>query len=78
MFHHTRDAIEAHLTTVFAALAVVGYLQDATGLSIRKIERTLRPVQQITVRIAGHEYLAQDALTDTAEAILRDLNLAPD
>ena len=31
MFHHTRDAIEAHLTIVFAALAVARYLQDATG-----------------------------------------------
>ena len=75
MFHHTRDAIEAHLTIVFAALAVARYLQDATGLSIRKIVRTLRPLQQITVRIAGHEHLAEDPLTDTAEAILHDLNL---
>ncbi|MEO3939242.1 IS1634 family transposase [Dermatophilaceae bacterium Soc4.6] len=75
IFHHTRDAIEAHLTIVFAALAVARYLQDATGLSIRKIVRTLRPLQEITVRIAGHEHLAQDPLTDTAEAILHDLNL---
>ncbi len=74
IFHHTRDAIEAHLTIVFAALAVARYLQDATGLSIRKIVRTLRPLQQITIRIAGHEHLAQDPLTDTAEAILPDLN----
>lgn len=75
MFHHTREAIEAHLTVVFAALAVARYLQDATGLSIRKIVRTLRPLQQITVRIAGYEQLAEDPLTDTAEAILRNLNL---
>ena len=33
MFHHTRDAIEAHLTIVFAALAVARYLQHETGLS---------------------------------------------
>ena len=75
MFHHAREAIEAHLTVVFAALAVARYLQDATGLSIRKIVRTLRPLQQITVRIAGYEQLAEDPLTDTAEAILRNLNL---
>jgi hypothetical protein len=59
MFHHTREATEAHPTVVFAALAVARYLQDATGLSIRKIVRTLRPLQQITVRIAGHEHLAE-------------------
>ncbi len=37
MFPHVRDSIEAHLTIVFAALAVSRYLQDATGLSIRQI-----------------------------------------
>lgn len=70
MFHHTRDAIEAHLTIVFAALAVARYLQNATGLSIKKIIHTLRPLQQITVRIAGHEHLAADPITDAAQHIL--------
>jgi hypothetical protein len=78
IFHHTRDAIEAHLTIVFAALAVARHLQDATGLSIRKIVQTLRPLQQITVRIAGHEHLAHDPLTPEAEAILQALDLTPD
>lgn len=75
IFHHTRDAIEAHLTIVFAALAIARYLQDATGMSIKKIVNTLRPLQQVTVRIAGHEHLAQDPLTPTAETILNALNL---
>ncbi len=66
MFHHTRDAIEAHLTIVFAALAIARHLQDATGLSIKKIVQTLRPLQQITVRIAGHEHTAEDPLTPAA------------
>lgn len=70
MFHHTRDAIEAHLTIVFAALAIARYLQDATGLSIKKITRALRPLQQVTVRIAGHDHLAADPITDTAQHIL--------
>ena len=76
IFHHTRDAIEAHLTIVFAALAVARYLQDATGMSIKKIVNTLRPLQQIQVRIAGHEHLAQDPLTSTAESILDALDLS--
>lgn len=78
MFHHQRDAIEAHLTIVFTALAVARYLQDATGLSIRRIVQTLRPLQQITVRVAGHELTATDRLTDTAQAILADLHIALD
>ena len=76
MFHHTREAIEAHLTIVFAALAIARHLQDATGLSIRKIVQTLRPLQQITVQIAGHEHLANDPLTPGAAAILHALDTA--
>ena len=30
VFHHTRDAIEAHLTVVMASLAVARHLQDTT------------------------------------------------
>jgi len=74
MFHHTREAIEAHLTIVFAALAVARHLQDATGMSIKKIIRTLRPIQQITVHIAGHEHLAADPITDAAQQILASVN----
>ncbi len=43
MFHHERDAIEAHLAVVMTALAMARHLQDATGFSIKKIVRTLRP-----------------------------------
>ena len=77
IFHHTRESIEAHLTIVFAALAVARYLQDATGLSIKKIVRTLRPLQQVRVRIAGHDHLAEDPLTDAAREILDALHLTP-
>jgi hypothetical protein len=77
MFHHTREAIEAHLTIVFAALAVARHLQDATGTSIKKIVQTLRPLQEISVRIAGHEHLAEDPLTPAATSILDALDLTP-
>lgn len=70
VFHHRRDAIEAHLTVVMAALAIARHLQDTTGLSIKKIVRALRPLQQITVNIAGHQHTAADPLTDTAHDIL--------
>lgn len=70
MFHHVRDSIEAHLTIVFTALAVARYLQDTTGLSIRRIVRTLRPIQEIRVHIGGQELLAADHLTDEAVKII--------
>jgi len=58
-----------HLTVVMTALAVARQLQDTTGLSIKKMVRTLRPLHQVTVNIAGHEHTA-DPLTDTAREIL--------
>lgn len=68
--HHTREAIEAHLTIVFAALAVARHLQNQTGMSIKKIVQTLRPLQQVTLTIAGHEHTAADPLTDAARDII--------
>ena len=45
VFHHQREAIEAHLTVVFAALAVARHLQNTTGISIKKIIQTLQPAK---------------------------------
>lgn len=75
IFHHTREAIEAHLTIVFAALAVTRELQNRTGVSIKKIVKTLRPLQQITVQIAGHEHVAADPIPADAADILRALQV---
>jgi hypothetical protein len=55
MFHRTRDSIEAHLTIVFTALAVARTAQTRTGLSIRKIVRSLRPLRSATIAINGAE-----------------------
>jgi transposase len=66
IFHRLRDSIEAHLTIVFAALAVSRHLQDATGVSIKKLVRTLRPLQSATIDIGGHTITAES--TPTAEA----------
>ena len=70
MFHHTREAIEAHLTIVFAALAVARHLQTTTGMSIKKIVQTLRPLQHVTIRIGAHTHVAADPLTEPARLIL--------
>src|SRR5699024_3570560 len=75
MFHHKREAIEAHLTVVFTALAISRYLQTATGLSIRALVRTLRPVQEIAVNIAGHTHVAADPIAPDVADILDALEL---
>ena len=53
MFARTRDAIEAHLTIVFTALAICRKVQTRTGLSLRRVLRTLRPLRSATIDING-------------------------
>ena len=75
VFHHQRDAIEAHLTVVMASLAVARYLQEATGISIKRIIRALKPLQEITINLNGHHLTAADPLTPEAEEILTALSI---
>jgi hypothetical protein len=70
IFHHKRDSIQAHLTIVFAALAVARYLQDRTGLSIKRLVQTLLPLRTVTITIAGQPVTAQPRLGPDATAIL--------
>jgi len=52
-FARRRDAIEAHLTIVFAALAVSRTIQQRTGLALRRVLRTLRPLRSATIAVNG-------------------------
>ena len=61
--HRQRDAIEAHLTVVFAALAVARLLQDATGTSIKKIVQNLRAARSATIEINGQRLTLEPDLT---------------
>ena len=73
VFHHDRDAIEAHLTLVFAALAVARDLQAATGVSLKKLIQTLRPLRTVTIDLDGHTITAKPQLNQDAEQILAKL-----
>jgi len=73
VFHRQRDAIEAHLTVVFAALAIARHLQDATGVTIKKLVRTLKPLRTVTVRIGTQTITAAPAISPEARAILDQL-----
>jgi transposase len=73
VFHHQREAIEAHLTVVFAALAVARHLQNATGTSVKKIVQTLRTARSATIEINGQRLTLAPDLTDTARGILKRL-----
>ncbi len=51
IFARTRDAIQAHLSVVFAALALSRTIQDRTGLPLPRFLRTLKPLRSATIEI---------------------------
>ncbi|OBA39608.1 hypothetical protein A5767_02925 [Rhodococcus sp. 852002-51564_SCH6189132-a] len=57
IFHRTRDAIEAHLTVVFVALAVSRVVQERSGLAIVKVVKLLRPLRSATIAINGTRHI---------------------
>lgn len=74
IYHHTKASIEAHLTVVFAALAVNRHLQEATGVSIKKIVRTLRTVRSATIEINGQRLTLDPELPAAAKDLLTSLD----
>ncbi|MBG0817875.1 IS1634 family transposase [Planomonospora sp. ID82291] len=62
IYHRTRDSIAAHLTIVFAALAVSRWIEEATGWSIRKFVKTVRRYRTIEIQAGDHIITAADPL----------------
>ena len=72
MFHRLEDSIQAHLTIVFAPLAVSREAQARTGLSIL-IFKILRPLRSATVTIGAQQVTAQPRIPAEARTLLNDL-----
>jgi len=70
IYHRTRDSIEAHLTIVFAALAVSRWIEDTTGWSIRKFVKTVRRYRTIQIQAGDHTITAADPLPADVHQIL--------
>src|SRR5215469_5741926 len=62
IYHHQRDSIEAHLTIVFAALAVSRWIERQTGWSIRKFVKTARRYRTVQIQAGPHTITAADPL----------------
>lgn len=78
IYHRTRDSIEAHLTIVFAALAVSRHIETVTGWSIRKFVTTLRRYRTIEIQAGAHTITAADPLPDHINALLDEIHTEPD
>ena len=66
IYHRKRDSIEAHLTIVFAALAVTRWIEARTGWSIRKFVRTARRYRTIEIQAGQHTITAADPSPTTS------------
>ena len=77
MFNRMRDAIEAHLTIVFAALAVSHTIQSRTGMSIAKVVKLLRPLRSATIAINGATQTFPPEIPDAESKILTNLGFNP-
>jgi hypothetical protein len=68
--HRKRDSIEAHLTIVFAALAISHWIENTTGWSIKKFVRTARRYRTIHVKTGEYTLTAADPLPDDLRTAL--------
>ena len=74
IFHRLRDSIDAHLTVVFADLAISREAQARTGLSISKIVKTLRPLRTATITLGGRRIEVPPRVPAEAQCLLEDLD----
>jgi Transposase DDE domain len=76
IYHRKRDSIEAHLTIVFAALAVGRWIEAQTGWSIRKFVKTARRYRTIQIQAGRQTITAADPLSDDLRQALEAIALA--
>lgn len=72
-FARRREAIEAHLTIVFAALALSRWAQKRTGISIRHLVRQLKTLRSATIAINGAEQTFPPQIPAEKQALLDSL-----
>ena len=58
---------------VFTALAIARHLQDATGVTIKKLVRTLGPLRSVEIAIGDHHLTAEPTIPTDARDILDKL-----
>jgi hypothetical protein len=74
IYHRTRESIEAHLTIVFAALAVSHWIEHTTGWSVKKFVTTARRYRTITIQAGDHTITAADPLPDDLQTALNAIH----
>ena len=74
VYQRKREAIEAHLTIILAALAVSRYIERQTDISLKQFIKLLRPIRSGYVSINGMDYLAEPEIPNSVKLILEKLD----
>jgi hypothetical protein len=74
VYHRKRDSIEAHLSVVFAALAVTRWIEACTGWSTRKFVKTARRYRTIQIQAGRQAITAADPIPDDFRQALDAIN----
>ncbi|MGP4996005.1 IS1634 family transposase [Glutamicibacter ardleyensis] len=73
IFHREKDSIDAHLTVVFAALAIGRHLQELTGLPLKRLITDLKAVRSAKVLINGQVVTFAAQIPEGLEGVLSRL-----
>ena len=74
VYHRKRESIDAHLTIVFAALAVGRWIEAQTGWSVRKFVKTARRYRTIEIQAGPQTIIAADPIPDDLTRALTTIN----
>ena len=70
IFHREKDSIDAHLTVVFAALAIGRHLQELSGLPLKRLITDLKGLRGSRVLINGGEMTFDALVPAEFEAVI--------
>lgn len=73
IFHHKIDSIKAHLTVVFAALAVARFIEARTNLSIKRFVQILRVIRTPTLLINGAHVQIDPLIPEEVRLLVKNL-----
>jgi transposase len=77
IYHHKRESIEAHMTIVFAAMAVSHWIEHQTGWGIKKFVRAARRYRTVQIKAGRQTLTAADPLPDDLHQALAAIH-SPD
>jgi hypothetical protein len=74
IFHRLRDSIEAHLTVVFAALAIIRIIESVCGVSTKRFINTLEPLRTGVISLNTKRWVVEPRLEVKAKELIQRLD----